>query len=101
MSEYTQGGWNRNIPPASKYNTIYAGRNTHICRLEVRGLPESEIEANCNLIVAAPDLLAECKKELEWLKHIKPQITAPESVMLGFEQAIKYLSVAINKAEGK
>lgn len=98
MSEYTQGGWNRNIPPASKYNTIYAGRNTHICRLEVRGLPESEIEANCNLIVAAPDLL----EATYTLKHF---IDAAESTgQLKFDknsEGYQKVLAAINKAEGK
>lgn len=57
-----------------------------------------EIEANARLIAAAPLMVAECQKQLDWLKHIKPQITAPESVMMGFDQAIKYLTDAIAKA---
>lgn len=60
-----------------------------------------ESAANARLIAAAPELLNELKKELSWLQHIKPQITAPESVMTGFDQSIKYISAAIAKAEGK
>jgi hypothetical protein len=56
-AKHTPGGWNRNIPPASKYATIFAGRNTHVCVLSVKGLPDEEVEANANLIAAAPDLL--------------------------------------------
>ena len=52
-----EGPWNRNIRPARKYNTIFAGRNTHIAYLATQGLSDEEIEANCNLIVTAPDLL--------------------------------------------
>lgn len=55
---HTPGPWHRNIPPASKYNTIFAGRNTHVCSLDRAGKSESEIEANAYLIAAAPDLLA-------------------------------------------
>lgn len=55
---YTQGGWHRNVPPATKFPTIFAGRNTHVARVVVDGgLTPEEIEANCNLIAAAPKLL--------------------------------------------
>lgn len=38
--------------------TIFAGRNTHVARVVVDGgLTPEEIEANCNLIAAAPRLL--------------------------------------------
>ena len=57
-SKHTPGPWSRNIPPATKYNTVFAGRNTHVAHLEVRGMDAGEIEGNCNLIAAAPDLLA-------------------------------------------
>ncbi|RJF81670.1 hypothetical protein D3877_16235 [Azospirillum cavernae] len=56
-ANHTPGGWNRNIPPAHKYSVIFAGRNTHVCRLSINGLSDEEIEANANLIAAAPDLL--------------------------------------------
>ena len=58
MPQHTPGPWHRNIPPATKYTTIFSGRNTHIARLAVDGLSADEIEANCNLIANAPDLLA-------------------------------------------
>ncbi|OFC61799.1 hypothetical protein BAE30_03895 [Acidithiobacillus caldus] len=55
---YTQGGRHRNAPPATKYPTIFAGRNTHVARVIVDGgLTAEEIEANCNVIAAAPRLL--------------------------------------------
>lgn len=59
------------------------------------------MEANARLIAAAPDLLNECKKQVDWLRHIKPQITGPSSVMLGVEQSITYIAAAIAKAEGQ
>ena len=37
-TKHTPGPWNRNIKPAKKYATIYAGRNTHVCHLSVSGL---------------------------------------------------------------
>lgn len=58
MSKHTEGPWSRNIPPITKYPTIYAGRNTHICVVSTRnGLSLPELEANAKLIAAAPDLL--------------------------------------------
>lgn len=58
MSGITPGGWGRNIPPASRYPVIFAGRNTHVAQVLSRGLPPEQVEANANLIAAAPDLLA-------------------------------------------
>lgn len=58
MPKHTPGEWARNIKPARKYNCIYAGRNTHVAYLAVEGKTDEEIEANCRLIVAAPDLLS-------------------------------------------
>jgi hypothetical protein len=55
-TKHTPGPWSRNIKPAAKYCTIFAGRNTHVAHL-ANGLPDDEIEANCNLIAAAPELL--------------------------------------------
>lgn len=54
---YTAGGWSRNIKPARHYSTLFAGRNTHVAYLATTGLTDTEIEANCNLIASAPDLL--------------------------------------------
>lgn len=57
-SKHTPGPWSRNIPPISRYPTIFAGRNTHIAAIKSGAIPESEAEANAALIVAAPELLA-------------------------------------------
>lgn len=73
---HTPGPWHRNIPPAAKYPTVWAGRNTHVA-VVVRGapqrsgngetMPDDEVEANINLIAAAPDLLETVKVLLK--KH--------------------------------
>ena len=54
----TQGGWDRNIKPGRKYPVIFAGRNTHVAMALSKGLPDDEVEANLDLIAAAPKLLA-------------------------------------------
>ncbi len=53
-AKHTPGPWN--IPPASKYTTIYAGRNTHVAAVKRDGLTDAEIEGNADLIAAAPEL---------------------------------------------
>ncbi|WP_299941135.1 hypothetical protein [uncultured Nitratireductor sp.] len=63
---HTPGPWHRNIKPARRYPTVWAGRNTHIAAV-VAGAPygsgngetmsDEEMEANIDLIAAAPDLL--------------------------------------------
>lgn len=62
--KHTPGPWHRNIQPAKKYNTIFAGRNTHVCHLTVTSLTDEEVEGNCNLITAAPELLIALKAAL-------------------------------------
>lgn len=56
---HTPGQWHRNIKPAWQYPIIFAGRNTHVARVLTTGLPEDEVEANCDLIADAPRLKAE------------------------------------------
>lgn len=68
---HTQGPWHRNIKPATKYNTIYAGRNTHVAHLETTGLDSEEVEANANLIAAAPELLDALNELKQWFSTIE------------------------------
>lgn len=66
-ARHTKGPWHRNVPPATKYITIWSGRNTHVARVVTDGrLTPEEVEANCDLIAAAPELLASLQ-ELELL----------------------------------
>ena len=87
---HTQGGWNRNIKPASKNPIIFAGRNTHVAQIISSGLPDDEVEANCNLIAHA-DLL------LGLLKDIEESFTADDSYP-ALRSACRTL---IAKAEGR
>ena len=54
---YTPGPWHRNIPPATKYVTVWAGRNTHVARVVPDHLPAEQVEGNIALIASAPTLL--------------------------------------------
>lgn len=89
---HTPGPWHRNIPPAKKYPTIFAGRNTHICVVQSLGLSDEEVEANTNLIVAAPELLDALKSLLQDAKDRFTEV--PGNV---YHKAVD----AIAKAEGK
>lgn len=57
-ASHTPGPWHRNIPPASHYPTIFAGRNTHVAhvsRVYTDGaIDEAQMEANLRLILEAP-----------------------------------------------
>lgn len=54
--------WHRNIKPGRRYPTIFAGRNTHVAYAATsKSLSDAEIEANIDLICAAPELLAACE----------------------------------------
>lgn len=56
-SRHTPGPWHRNIRPATKYPTVFAGRNTHVAHVATNRLSAEEVEANLALIAAAPELL--------------------------------------------
>lgn len=71
-AKHTKGPWGRNIPPASKYPVIYAGRNTHVAQVISKGLPDAEVEANANLIAAAPELLALARRVARLGQHPAP-----------------------------
>lgn len=69
-TKYTPGPWHRNVPPASKYPTIFSGRNTHVCILDTRSKTAEELEANADLIAAAPSLLEALRDLLAY--HTQP-----------------------------
>lgn len=77
MTEHTPTPWHRNIPPASKYPTIFSGRNKHVAQIVTRGLPEDEIEANAAFLVEAVNnheaLKARVKELEEFLKRLQIQ----------------------------
>lgn len=62
--KHTAGPWHRNIKPAWKYPIVFSGRNTHVAQIISSGLSLEEVEANCNLVVAAPQLLSAVKEFL-------------------------------------
>ncbi len=90
---HTPGPWSRNIPPARKYCVVFAGRNTHVASIcSASNQPDSEIEANCNLIAAAPDLLAASRAALAALHALRDAPQGGAEVML---------RAALAKAEGR
>lgn len=51
--KYTPTPWHRNIKPASKYNVVFAGRNTHVARMVCDSLTEDQVEANTDFLITA------------------------------------------------
>ena len=66
---HTKGPWSRNVPPASHYVTVWAGRNNHVGRIDTLGKSPEECEANLNLIADAPKLLAQRDRLAEALRR--------------------------------
>lgn len=89
MAQHTPGPWHRNIPPASRYPVIFQGRNRHVLLVAHprSGMPEDEHEANFNLVVAAPCLLAAARGVLG----------AWEAGDLA--EAVRVLAAAVSRAE--
>jgi hypothetical protein len=84
MTEHTPTPWHRNIPPASKYNTIFSGRNTHVLHLSSSGLDNKEIEANADFIVRAvnahDDLVAALEAVIDYEDVMLPAGSYGEEV---------------------
>lgn len=92
---HTPGPWHRNIKPARKYNGIFAGRNTHVVRLAVEGLTDDEIEANCYLVTAAPEMLAA-------LKLLRGDIEIASAMLkMPMPDSARIADAAIAKAESR
>ena len=52
-AKHTPGRLGRNIPPVTRYPILYAGRNSHVCRVVTGGgIPDDEAEANADRLVA-------------------------------------------------
>lgn len=97
MTKHTKGPWHRNIKPASKYPIVFAGRNTHVAQVCTQGLSADEIEADINLITAAPELLEALESFLE-LDEIR--IKQLESTQWG-QACLESACTAIAKAKGQ
>jgi hypothetical protein len=67
----TPGEWHRNIKPATKYLTVWAGRNTHVARVVRDGLSEEAVEANISIIAQAPTLARQLIATLDDLAALK------------------------------
>jgi len=90
-TQHTPGPWK------AVENYIY-GNHTRDTAQRVAIVDRKE---DTRLIAAAPEMLGELIKHRDWLRHIRQHITAPKNILLGFDQADKYISAAINKAEGR
>jgi hypothetical protein len=67
---------------------------------------DSEWDGHCpnaNLIASAPELYAEIEKQIDWLQFARKELKdkAPDALLMGFDQSIKYLSLALSKARGE
>lgn len=83
MSEakFTPGPWSRNIRPAKKFTTVFAGRNTHICRLVGEHIDDESAEANISLIAAAPELYCALKDAVERLRFAAKKLDNADFVI--------------------
>ena len=91
---HTPGPWSRNIPPATKYTTVWSGRNLHVAHVAARGLSADEVESNICLIAAAPDLLAA-------LKRARAQILFDDRNAARTREILAPVDAAIARAEGR
>lgn len=91
---HTPGPWHRNIKPATKYPTIFASLNTHIAAVKTEGMSPEEVEANIDLLTAAPDMF----ETLEIIAATLPHIGGNGSSVYGL---LAIANQALSKARGE
>ena len=99
MSKHTAGPWHRNVSSISA--KMPNGTTVIICRCTPEvGLPERD--ANARLIMAAPDLLAACKRIIRAAQLSLAGLTKEEQPYAEITDSdIDVIEAAIDKAEGK
>lgn len=101
-AKHTPGPWHRNIKPARKYSVIFAGQNTHVAQVVSCGLAEAEIEANADLIAAAPELLEVLRAAFDTdLTYICDMALVPSQVVMRARAIIqRTIGLATNSTPG-
>lgn len=103
--KHTPGPWHRNIKPASKYPTVWAGRNTHVASLlghrdgGNNRLSEEELEANIDLIATAPELLTALKTLLKANDDVQTALADGPDVPGWDRSALPKAQAAVTEAE--
>jgi hypothetical protein len=95
-AKHTKAPWRRNIRANGKYPVIFAGRNQHVATASRQADP-AEVEANIDLIAAAPELLEACAGLLQIVQDCMPSCRYPDSEDY---ELITLASEAIAKAKG-
>ena len=98
--QHTPGPWHRNIPPATKYCTIFAGRNEHIVAIH-HAKAGGEAEANHNLICAAPALLAALERLAGCYSDSRPAMLWADVSVKEASDAWQTARAAIASARGQ
>jgi len=94
-ARHTPGPWYRNIRPATKYPVIFAGRNTHVASVyHDKNLSAEEIEANHDLMTAAPAMLS----VLEAIAALEPKSKADS---IGLLKRARHLAKCAIKEAGQ
>jgi hypothetical protein len=62
-----------------------------------------EVRMNADLMAAAPLMYEEIEKQIAWLQFARQELAgkAPDALLMGFDQSVKYLSEAIAAANGR
>lgn len=102
-TRFTPGPWHRNVKPGRKYPVVFAGRNNHVARVDTTGKTDAEIEANIDLVVAAPDLYKALSSELEtvllWRQEIARETTGADRVPGILKDIQEGLAISAEKLE--
>lgn len=101
MSKHTAGSWER-VDGRAARRSDEAPRTVLRQGARVVAVIESGARpADVALIAAAPDMADEIRAQIGWLKHARSECAGVvrESLLLGFDQSIKYLSAVLAKAE--
>lgn len=97
MTQHTPGPWYCRSNPAQRYPVVFSGK-TKVARAVTSKLSQHEIEANINLISAAPDMLAALERILYAHDNHGNGAAMGEAILC--RQYAEMARAAINKAKG-
>lgn len=95
--EYTAGGM------GGAHAILMAGDGKYVGHFYDDVSEGVDIDAVLALVATSPELLCELRKQVDWLRHIRPLLAGKvrDTVITGLDQSIKYMSATIAKAEGR
>lgn len=101
----TPGPWQRNIKPATRYPTVFSGRNNHVLYMAAEGKTEAQVEADIDFVIRArtalPILVVSLQNFLSEYKTLEQEHFSKVQELDRAKEEIKSLTVQIEELKSQ